>query len=145
MSRIGMVSTAFVLAILALFAAPQAFAAQQVITDPAGPLTSIYLNDGLGCQVDHAGDPSSEFFGGTDPGACGTFLATPAGDSATVYGPNVPGGNSTTELTPTSQSSVQGSGTAGDPYQVTTVAQVGATQLTITQVDSYVVGDESFT
>src|SRR5204863_3331776 len=105
----------------------------------------IYLNDGLGCQVDHAGDPSSEFFGGTDPGACGTFLATPAGDSATVYGPNVPGGNSTTELTPTSQSSVQGSGTAGDPYQVTTVAQVGATQLTITQVDSYVVGDESFT
>jgi hypothetical protein len=129
---------------LALVAVPGAFAAQRVITSPSGPLTNIYLNDNLGCQVDHAGDISSEFYVGTDPGACGTFLAAPAGASATVYGPNVPAGNATTEFTPVSQTAVQGSGTNADPYRVTTVVDAEVTGLRITQVDSYVVGEESY-
>lgn len=129
---------------LALVAAPAAFAGQQTITNPAGPLTKIYLNDRLGCQVDQAGEPSSEFYGGTNPGACGTFIASPAGGGATIYGPNVPAGNPTTAFTPVSQTAVKGSGTGDDPYVVTTVADVGATGLRITQVDSYIVGEQSY-
>ena len=129
---------------LALVAAPAAFAGQQTITNPAGPLTKIYLNDRLGCQVEQAGEPSSEFYGGTNPGACGTFIASPAGASATIYGPNVPAGNPTTAFTPVSQTAVKGSGTGDDPYVVTTVADVGATGLRITQVDSYSVGEQSY-
>ena len=130
--------------VLALVVAPAAFGGQRTITNPSGPLTKIYLSDGLGCQVDQAGDPSSEFYGGTSPGACGTFMASPAGAGATIYGPTVPAGNFITEFTPVSQTAVQGSGTGADPYAVTTVADVGTTGLRITQVDSYIVGEQSY-
>ena len=124
---------------------PGAPAAQRIITNPSGPLTNIYLNDGLGCQVNQAGELPSEFYGGTNPGACGTFLAAPAGAGATVYGPAVPAGNFTTEFTPVSQTALQGSGTDADPYTVRTVVDVAATGLRITQVDSYIVGKQSYT
>ena len=130
---------------VALVGASGAFAAQRIITNPSGPLTNIYLNDGLGCQVNQAGELPSEFYGGTNPGACGTFLAAPAGAGATVYGPAVPAGNFTTEFTPVSQTALQGSGTDADPYTVRTVVDVAATGLRITQVDSYIVGKQFYT
>jgi hypothetical protein len=43
-----------------------------------------------------------------------------------------------------SQSEVSGTGRAGSPFKVTTVAGVGATGLRITQVDTYVAGQESY-
>ncbi|HKC84068.1 MAG TPA: hypothetical protein VKD46_08725, partial [bacterium] len=55
-------------AALSLAVVPAAGAAQQIITSAGGPLTQIWLNDNLGCQADHSGDSSHEFFGGTDPG-----------------------------------------------------------------------------
>ena len=130
---------------VALVGASGAFAAQRIITNPSGPLTNIYLNDGLGCQVNQAGELPSEFYGGTNPGACGTFLAAPAGAGATVYGPAVPAGNFTTEFTPVSQTALQGSGTDADPYTVRTVVDVAATGLRITQVDSHIVGKQFYT
>jgi hypothetical protein len=124
-----------------LLAAPGALAAQQIITT-SGPLNNIYLNDNTGCQVTHTGDTENEFFGDTDPGACGTFLAVPGEGGPTVYGPDVPSGNDRTPYTLVSQSAVSGSGTSADPFRVTTVVDAGSTGLRITQVDSYVVGQE---
>ena len=100
--RLVVAATAAVL--LALPAS--ALGAQQVITS-AGPLQSIYLNDSLGCQVEYTGDAHGEFFGASDPGACGTFLAV----AGTVHGPTVPAGIGRTEFEPVSQSGVTGAGT----------------------------------
>ncbi|HEY6894286.1 MAG TPA: hypothetical protein VI258_08975, partial [Rhodanobacteraceae bacterium] len=49
-----------------------------------------------------------------------------------------------TAFTPVSQSGVTGAGTSASPYAVTTVVTVGGTGLSITQVDSYVVGQETY-
>lgn len=138
---LGRVVAAFALACIGLLAmaVPSAFGAQQVITS-AGPLDNIYLNDNLACQATHTGDEAPEFFGGTDPGACGTFIHT----GELVYGPDVPAGNTVEPYSLVSQSGVTGSGTGADPYQVVTVVDVGETGLTITQTDSYVVGDEFY-
>src|SRR5436190_2423903 len=121
---------------VALFLAvvPAAGAAQQIISSSGGPLTHIYLNDNLGCQADHTGDTRSEFFGGTNPGSCGTYLSV----GGTSFGPR------TTGFTPVSQSGVTGSGTSGNPFKVVTVVGAGTTGLGITQTDTYVVGQESY-
>ena len=121
---------------VALFLAvvPAAGAAQQIITSAGGPLTNIWLNDNLGCQADHSGDTSHEFFGGTNPGSCGTYLSV----GGTSYGPR------TTGFTPVSQTGVTGSGTSASPFKVVTVVDVGTTGLRITQTDTYVAGQESY-
>jgi hypothetical protein len=124
-------------ALLAVAGTGSAQAAQQVITS-SGPLDHVYLNDNLACNATHTGDTVPEFFGGTDPGGCGTFLST----GGTGYGPSV--GPTATAYTPVSQTPVAGSGTARDPYRVVTVVDVGSTGLRITQTDSYVVGLEQY-
>jgi uncharacterized repeat protein (TIGR01451 family) len=112
-------------------------AADQTITSP-GPLTSIRITDDLNCAVNHAADTAGEFFGET---ACATQIAV----GGTVYGPeSIPAGNSPTPFTPVSQTPVTGSGSAADPFRITTVVDVGTTGLRITQTDSYVVGQESY-
>lgn len=127
----------------ALAAAPSAEAAQRVITSP-GPLTNIYLNDDLGCQVEHAGDQDPQFFGGTNPGDCGTFVAK-AGTGSTVYGPsNLQAAPAAAPYAPVSQSPVTGAGSVADPFRVTTVVDVSDLSLTITQEDTYVVGEELY-
>jgi hypothetical protein len=106
----------------------------------AGPLTNIFISTELNCQVDHAGDSDHEFFGGI-PGACATELAT----GGTTYGPSsIPAGNSPGGFTPVSQSPVTGNGSAGSPFTVVTVVNVGQTGLVITEADSYVIGQESY-
>jgi uncharacterized repeat protein (TIGR01451 family) len=121
-----------------------ALAAQQVITS-AGPLTSIYITDDLNCQVAHLGDPGFEFYpNDMQIGACGTFLTV----GLTLYGPaSVPaGGNATprTPWTPVSQTPVTGSGTSSDPYKIVTVVAADNTGITLTETDSYVVGQEVY-
>ena len=100
--------------------------ADQSITS-AGPLTNVFTSDYLNCAVNHSGDTAGEFYADT---ACGTLVslddASPNGH--TVYGPqDIPaGGNANqTAYTPVSQSTVTGSGTSGDPYQLVTVADAG--------------------
>ncbi|MBA2953327.1 tandem-95 repeat protein, partial [Nocardioides sp. MAH-18] len=103
----------------------------------AGPLTSIGISPLLNCSVHHVGDSSGEFFGET---ACGTFVAL----GGTVYGPaSIPaGGVGQTAYTPLSQTK-SGSGTAASPFEIHTVVNV-VPGVNLDQVDSYVVGQESY-
>ncbi len=114
---------------------PASFAEQ--VQSP-GPLTSVVTTPDLNCAVDHAGDAAGEFFGDT---GCGTFLAV----GGTLFGPaDVPGGLAvqTTAWTPVSQT-VSGSGSPLDPFTILTKVAAGATGVTLTQTDTYVVGSES--
>jgi hypothetical protein len=139
--RCAVLAAMAVLACL-LWGASSASAAQQVITS-SGPLKQIYLNDDLACQVFHTNDTvQGEFFGGTAPGSCGTFVAVP-GESTTLYGPDVTNGPPVSSYSLVGQSPVTGSGSSGDPYVVTTTVQAGPVELQ--QTDSYVVGEDSYT
>lgn len=114
-----------------------ASAAQRIIGPTSGPLTNIFLNDNLACQVAHQADTPFQFYGSSNPGSCGTFIHT----GGTRYGPPV---ISTTAYTLVSQSLVTGLGTSGSPYAVTTVVNVGTTGLQISQTDTYVVGKDFY-
>jgi uncharacterized repeat protein (TIGR01451 family) len=116
----------------------------------AGPLTDVFLGNELSCQVAHTGDADWELYPpDVRPGDCGTFLVESSSD--TLYAPdfNNHGGTATeslgeyTSFTTVSQTAVTGSGTASDPYKVVTVATGG--NYTLTQTDTYVVGQESYT
>lgn len=116
----------------------------------AGPLNSIFLGNEASAQVYHTGDGTSGevYPPGTIPGDFGTFFFI----DGVLYAPNFAnhGGTATgsigtyTAFTNVSQSTVSGTGTSGDPYKVTTVADAGTTGIRLTQVDTYVVGQESF-
>jgi uncharacterized repeat protein (TIGR01451 family) len=115
----------------------------------AGPLNAIYIGEDLSAQIAHVGDTSEEIYPpGTHPGDYGTFLLI----NGTLYSSDFQnhGGTASsgigvyTAFTPVSQSAVTGAGTSGSPFAVTTVVTVGATGLSVTQVDSYVVGQESY-
>ena len=110
----------------------------------AGPLTSITISPDLNCSVSHSGDSSPEWYGTT---ACGTLAVDQS--TSTLYGPaSIPAGGSAsprTPYTPISQTGPTGTGTSGDPYRIVTVVGLGASGLTITQTDTYVVGQESYT
>ncbi|MCU1353083.1 MAG: hypothetical protein JWM05_2292, partial [Acidimicrobiales bacterium] len=128
--------------VLGLLPAQAAWAASQDIHSN-GPLTDIWTGDDLTCQVAHTGSTGTtyQFYGGA-PGSCGTFLSidTPGGDPQSFgYG-----AAASTTYTPVSQSAVTGSGTADDPYRVTTVEAAGSTGLQVTQVDSYVAGNDYY-
>jgi uncharacterized repeat protein (TIGR01451 family) len=103
----------------------------------SGPLTNIGISPVLNCSVRHTGDASGEFYSDT---ACGTFVAL----GGTVYGPaSVPaGGVGQTAYTPVSQSK-SGAGTAASPFEIHTVVTL-VPGVTLDQVDSYVVGQESY-
>lgn len=119
------------------------------IVSAAGPLKSVALGNELGCQVAYAGDAQFELFpAATKPGDCGTLvflgdtLFAPAfgehgASAANAIGPS-------TAWTPVSQSAVTGAGTAASPFKVTTVVAAGATGVRISQVDSYITGQESY-
>jgi uncharacterized repeat protein (TIGR01451 family) len=115
----------------------------------AGPLTNVWLGNELSAQIAHTDDSSYEVFpSSTIPGDYGTFLLI----DGVLYSPDFNNHDGTasssigtyTAFTPVSQSAVTGSGTAGSPYEVVTVASVGSTGLSVTQTDSYVVGDEFY-
>lgn len=115
----------------------------------AGPLTHVYLGDEQSAQVAHTGDVDLEFYPpAVIPGDAGTFLVV----NDALYAPDFAnhGGTATggigvyTPFTPVSQSAVLGSGTALDPYRVTTVVDAGTTGLRLAATDFYVVGQESY-
>ena len=119
------------------------------IVSSAGPLTNVALGDELSCQVAYRGDAQFELFpSAAKPGDCGTLVFT----AGTLYAPNFSAHDRTatsslgasTPWTPVSQSAVSGSGSAANPFKVTTVADAGASGVRITQVDSYVAGQESY-
>ena len=129
--------------------APNAVATPAQAISSAGPLDNIWLGDDGAAQISYAGDSSYEVFPPSNiPGDYGTFIVV----NDALYAPDLANHGNTatssigsyTPFTPQSQSGVTGSGTAGNPYSVTTVLGVGATGLTLTHVDSYVVGQESY-
>jgi uncharacterized repeat protein (TIGR01451 family) len=109
----------------------------------AGPLTSITISPDLNCNVLHTGDTWPEWYQGT---ACGTLAVDQS--TATLYGPlSIPAGGAAvprTAFTPISQVGPTGTGTSLDPFKIVTVVGLGVSGLTITQTDSYVVGQESY-
>ena len=129
---------------------PPATVEVEILTAPGGsivspgPLTKITTSPLLNCDVRHAGDNSGEWYGNT---ACGTFVAV---DTA-IFGPaSVPAGSGVTgatgyqAYTAVSQTGPTGTGSAGSPYVLTTVVDLGTSGLRLTQTDSYVVGQESY-
>ena len=136
------------LAILAPAGTAAAAVPFQEITS-SGPLTGVALGNELSCQVSYSGDARFELFpSSTKPGDCGTFVVV----GAELFAPNLSAHDSSsasaigpsTAFTPVSQSPVTGSGTTASPFKVTTVADAGASGVRITQVDSYVTGQESY-
>jgi hypothetical protein len=162
-----------IVAVVWLGLAGVARAADQEVISSAGPMSEIYLNDDLGCQVSMFNDVAPMvFFGGTDPGGCGTFLqvnaidAGAAGGAAELFGPPVSEGYAgggvlaVPDFTPVSQS-LAGSGTTGSPYTVTTTVAACATATgtvqavsscpagtvevaALIETDSYVVGSDEY-
>jgi len=128
---------ALVWALLALFLVAGAEAA--TITS-SGPLTSITISADLKCSVNHTGDVAGEFFNDT---ACGTFIRSGTADYGPAAMPYEDSGNPA--YTPVSQSAVTGSGTSADPYTIVTVVDLGTSGLRLTETDSYVIGEESYT
>lgn len=124
---------------LALVGAPRAAAQGQVDIQSSGPLTDIWIGDDLRCQVAHTGEDAYQFYSsGSTSGNCGTLLSVGGASGAQLYG------FLQSSWTPVSQSGVAGSGTSSDPYRVTTVVQTADAGLTLTEVDSYVVGAEYY-
>lgn len=111
---------------------------QAVTITSAGPITSITISPTLACQASAGG--TLQFFGG-DPGACETFIAR----GQTLFAP--------ANFIAQSQTGVLGSGTAADPFTVSTVVCAGsAAECTgeipvgplVTSVVSYVVGQDFY-
>ena len=95
----------------------------------AGPVDHIFAGNDLRCQAHYVGDQEDSFFSGR-PGSCGTRIRF---DEVTP------------ELAPVEQSAVTGSGTRSDPFKVvTTVDAGGDSGITLTQTDTYVVGDDFY-
>ena len=120
----------------------------QTITS-AGPLDRIFVGTDGATQISRVGDTSFQVYPpSTTPADYGTFVVV----NNVLYAPDFAGHGSTatssigsyTVFTPVSQSPVSGSGTAANPFQVTTVLGLGTTGLTATHVDTYVVGQESY-
>ena len=151
--------------VAALIVAPAAWAQSPtpfVDIQSAGPLSNISIGNDLGCQVSEGGFSSTEFFpNAAGPGDCGTFVdLTSDNVDGGLFGPdfaNHAGGTHTTFSqgeTPFTASAgnqtLTGSGTAASPYEVTTTVTLTSptgnipVTLEVTEVDSYVAGDDFY-
>jgi hypothetical protein len=148
--HVGWVRVLMATALAGLVVAGSARAAVPFKTiSSAGPLTSVAIGNEGSCQVGYSGDARLELFpSSTTPGDCGTLIFT----GATLYAPSFSshGGSAAssiganTAFTPVSQTDVSGAGSAASPFTVTTVYDAGATGLRVTEVNSYVVGQEYY-
>ncbi len=138
---------------------PQMINSNQLPTLPgAGPLIDVWIGNELGCQIARQGDNQFEMYSPTvKPGDCGTFLW----DGTTLYAPNEASHSSATwsiggyrAFTPISQSQTSdslgglggpSSGTAPVTNSATTVVAVGSTGMVVTEVDTYVSGNDFYT
>src|SRR5436309_264882 len=122
--------------------------AQDIAT--GGPLTHVWVGNDLSCEVARAGDAHYSLYPfGSFPASCGTLVSV--GDTllAPDFGhhdgaPSVEFLGAYVPFTEVSQSAVGGTGTTADPLAVATIADAGTTGLRITEVDTYVVGQEAY-
>ncbi len=158
-----------VAALAALAWQPAVGAASQEVIKGPGPLSAIYVDEGLACQVQASGDADTSFYGGTEPGGCGTFLALTEGSYVhdeeegdhKLFGPRTTGPGSTPEAEftpavsgePPSAQTLTGSGTEASPYVITTHVYVEEALpdpsfepiAELTEKDSYVTGQDFYT
>jgi hypothetical protein len=145
--------------VLAALAWHPAVGAAEVITT-SGPLTSIYVEGDLGCQVQASGDTGASFYPSSAPGDCGTFLSLKAGEDVGPEGSHHLFGHKTlagtqpeADFTPVvgEPQTLTGSGTTSNPFVVTT--HVDAEEPTagapfkvaeVIETDSYVIGQDSY-
>ncbi|HEX4107635.1 MAG TPA: hypothetical protein VHX88_05845 [Solirubrobacteraceae bacterium] len=120
-----------------------ALARAQSITS-SGPLSMITTGDDLSCQVQVNGDEAPSL----PDGECGTWLSLDSGYTNDLFGPS--GGPTTTyDFTPNTQT-LTGSGTAADPYTLTTDVYATDTDYSpsalveLTEVDTYVTGQDYY-
>jgi hypothetical protein len=125
----------------------------------AGPLTNVYLGNDLDCQIIYSGDTADEFYPSdtttngttTTPGDCGTFVSV----GASIYGPNLStnfasassslsGAANYVPYTAGTQSAVTGAGSVTTPYNVTSTATAGGSGISVSQADSYAIGNEYY-
>lgn len=130
-------------------AEPSAAAVPYKTIASSGPLVSVSVGNEGSCQIGYRGDARLELYpSSTTPGDCGTLVAV----GPTLYAPAFAQHGSTatsslgatTAFTAVSQTDVSGAGSAASPYTVTTVYDVGATGLRVTEVDTYVTGQEYY-
>ncbi len=153
-------AVATLLALAALAWRPAVGAAEVINT--AGPLTSIYVEGDLGCQVQASGDVGGSFFPSSAPGACGTFLALTEGEDVVtegshhLFGSSPPAGvtpEADFSPVPGEPQTFTGNGTASSPFVVTTHVyaeepiEEGTNSFKVaelTETDSYVIGQDSY-
>lgn len=149
-----MATTTLTLCALALAAGAQAQTQStpfQAIDNPAGPIKNLFIGNDLSAQVDHELDPNAFqiYPAQARPADYGTIVAL----GGTLYTPDFSNHRSSaaasplgtrTPFTAVSQTPPSGTGTASDPYSVTTVVDVGSTGIRISQNDSYVSGQDTF-
>ncbi len=129
-------------------------AAQTVINAPGSSLSSIYIESSLDCQVQASGDTSPSFFGSTELGGCGTFLALTEGEEVpvggTLFGPNPEAASweAKTEFTSAGAQTLTGEGTASKPFVITTsvyaIEPEDIRVAELTETDSYITGQDSY-
>jgi hypothetical protein len=131
-----------------LVLAPAAAFAGGKVIESAGPLNAIFLDEDLGCQLHAIGDTSLSFYGSPELGECGTFLAD--SERAELWGPASPAGvKPELDFVSVIPQLTGGVGTAQEP--LTVVTHVGAYEPTgelvaeLTEEDTYVVGEDSYT
>jgi hypothetical protein len=149
---------AVVAALAAMALWPALAAASQEVISSSGPLSAIYIDEDLACQVQDSSDIVPSFSGGTEPGGCGTFLALTKGEGVTdpearhLFGPSPAKGvvETHTDFKPVRQE-LAGKGTASEPYTLRTYVE--AIELSdgapfpvaeLVETDSYVTGQDSF-
>ena len=154
-ARSGSATARFALALagalVVLAMEPAVGVAGQKVIKASGPLTSIYVDEDLGCQVQATGDSKPSFFGGTEPGACGTFFAFNEsefdlleGEGRHVFGPKPPSGEtvSEAEYKPVSQTL---NGSSITTHVLVREAQDEQEVAELTETDSYVTGEDFYT
>ena len=123
--------------------APMSIASQPDAKIIAGNPLTIHVGSNASVQVYYAEYGSGQVYGDADSGI---FLWV----NGDVYGSNLPktdlssGANDTLDLDTIAHTVPTGSGTASDPWVVTTVAHVGTSGLQVTQTVSYVNGRKYF-
>jgi hypothetical protein len=153
---LGFVVAAFALSIWAASASAAAFAPPD-----ANDLLQIQESNQLGCQLFHNnGDGFDREFdtGEVVNNYCGTYIGFNDGEIGDVWGDQTADEDANHPFTPESQTT-GGSGTAADPYTITTVvhavqpatpaarqlaAAPAGSLLTLTEVESYVSGDDFY-
>lgn len=122
---------------------PSLAQAQVEITNPAGPLTSIGITPTGNLYAYHHDFAHNLYYSSGNSSAAGWFVYDE--DSGRLYGPDSIGAGLSCPgcWTPVSQAAQTGSGTAADPYKITTTLASGD-GLTAVITVTYVVGDEVY-